>query len=84
MVNRVLLLLAFLVVAFCGFAVGQSQREPLPGGPVFSGNDFGFQADDPLQALLDQGRQPITGRFVVNVKGRWVEVRSRMGVAPAK
>ena len=58
-----------------GHAVGQKDVRPLPGGPVFSGGDLGFQADEPLGEIMKPGRRSISGKFVVNVNGRWVEAR---------
>ena len=84
MVNRSLLVLAFVFAVFIGYALGQKDVKPLPGGPVFSGGDLGFQADEPLGDIMTPGRRSVTGRFVVNVNGRWVEARPGTGVVPAR
>jgi len=84
MVKRLVLIVGFVFGLFVAFALGQSTQKPLSGGPVFSGGDFGFQADEPLGDVIQSGRSSVTGKFVVNVNGRWVEARSRVGVVPAK
>lgn len=84
MVKRLSLIIAFVFAVFAGFALGQKQLPPISGGPVFSGNDFGFQADEPLGDIMKPGRRLVTGRFVVNVNGRWVEARPSTGVVPVK
>ena len=40
---------------FVAFALGQSTQKPLSTGPVFSGEDFGFQADEPLALRCRRG-----------------------------
>ena len=82
MVKRLFLVVIFVLTALTGYAIGQSDVRPLPGGRVFSGGDLGFQADEPLADIVKDGR--ITGKFVVNVNGRWVEARLRSGIVPAK
>jgi hypothetical protein len=84
MVKRLVLVVGFVLGVFVAFALGQSTQKPLSAGPVFSGEDFGFQADEPLGAVMQRGRSSVTGRFVVKVDGRWVEARLRVGVMPVK
>jgi hypothetical protein len=84
MVKRLFLVVAFVFAVFTGFAIGQKDVKPLPGGPVFSGSDFGFQADEPLGDIMKSGSRSVTGKFVVNVNGRWVEARLRAGVVPLR
>ena len=84
MVKRLFLVVAFVLAVLAGFAIGQTNVKPLPGGPVFSGDDFGFQADEPLRDIMKSGRRSVSGKFVVNVNGRWVEARPSVGVVPAK
>lgn len=84
MVKRLLLVVAFVFAVFTGYAIGQKDVRPLSGGPVFSGSDFGFQADEPLAELTNPGRRSVTGKFVVNVNGRWVEARPGSGVVPVR
>ena len=78
------LTVAFVFALFTGYAIGQKGVKPLHGGPVFSGSDFGFQADEPLGDIMKPGRRVVTGKFVVNVDGRWVEARPGSGVVPAR
>jgi hypothetical protein len=85
MVKRLFLVVIFVLAVLTGYAIGQSDVKPLPGGPVFSGGDLGFQADEPLaEIMMKNGRSSITGKFVVNVNGRWVEARLRSGIVPVK
>jgi hypothetical protein len=84
MVKRLFLVVVFVLAVLTGYAIGQSDVKPLPGGPVFSGGDFGFQADEPLPDIMKNGRSSITGKFVVNVNGRWVEARLRSGIVPVR
>jgi hypothetical protein len=85
MAKRLFLTVAFVFALFTGYAIGQKKGvKPLPGGPVFSGSDFGFQADEPLGELTNSGRRSVTGKFVVNVNGRWVEARPGSGVVPIR
>jgi hypothetical protein len=84
MVKRLFLVVIFVLAVLTGYAIGQSDVKP-PGGPVFSGGDLGFQADEPVaDIILKNGRSSITGKFVVNVNGRWVEARLRSGIVPVK
>ncbi len=83
MVRRLLLVVAFMFAALTGYVVGQKDVRPLPGGPtVFSGDDFGFQAEGRIGDITAAGRGWVTGRFVVKVDGRWVEARMGGGVMP--
>jgi len=84
MVKRLFLIVAFVFAVFTGYAIGQKDMKPLQGGPVFSGGDFGFQADEPLGDVMKPGRRSVTGKFVVNVNGRWVEARPGTGVVPVR
>lgn len=86
MVKRFLLVIALVFAVLTGYVVGQKGVKPLPGGPVFSGGDLGFQADLPLGELSIPGRDVVTGKFVVKVDGRWVEARpsARVGVVPVR
>ena len=87
MVKRSLLVAALVLAVFSGYAVGQQNPIPVPGnpaGPVFSGGDLGFQADVPLSDLLHSRRGPVTGKFVVNVNGKWVDVQSSVRVVPVR
>lgn len=87
MLKRSLLATALVLAVFSGYALGQKNAAPLPGnpgGPVFSGGDLGFQADVPLGDILQPGRNSVTGKFVVNVNGKWVPVRSSVGVVPLR
>lgn len=85
MVKRLLLVVAFVFAVFTGYAIGQKDVKPLiPGAPVFSGGDLGFQADEPLGDIMKPGRRSVTGEFVVNVDGRWVEARPSVGVVPVR
>jgi len=84
MAKRLFLTVAFVFALFTGYAIGQKDVKPLTGGPVFSGSDFGFQADEPLAVLTNSGRRSVTGKFVVNVNGRWVEARPGSGVVPVR
>jgi hypothetical protein len=83
MVKRVFLIVAFVFAVFTGYAIGQKEATP-SGGPVFSGSDFGFQADEPLGVVMKPGRRSVTGKFVVKVNGRWVEARPSTGVVPLR
>ena len=82
--KRLLLVAAFVCAVSTGYAIGQRDVKPLHGGPVFSGGDFGFQADEPLGDIMKPGRRSVTGKFVVNVNGQWVEARTGYGVVPVK
>lgn len=83
MVKRLALVLAFVVTAFAGYVFGQKDVRPLPGGTtVFSGDDFGFQAEGRIGDITSAGRGWVTGKFVVKVEGRWVEARMGGGVMP--
>ena len=87
MLKRSLLVTALVLAAFSGYALGQQSAVPAPGnpaGPVFAGGDLGFQADVPLSDIVQSGRNSVTGKFVVKVNGRWVEVRSSVGVVPLR
>ena len=85
MAKRFFLTVAFVFALFTGYAIGQKDVKPLiPGGAVFSGGDFGFQADEPLGDIMNPGRRVVTGKFVVNVNGRWVEARPGSGVVPVR
>ena len=84
MFKRLLLAVAFVLAAFTGYAFGQKDVQPLPGGPVLSGGDLGFQVDAPLGDVTQPGRRAVTGKFVVKVNGRWVEARPSVGLVPAK
>lgn len=87
MLKRSLLVMALVLAGFSGYALGQQKAVPVPGnpaGPVFAGSDLGFQADVPLSDILASGRNSVTGRFVVNVNGKWMEVRSSVGVVPLR
>jgi hypothetical protein len=85
MVKRFLLVIAFVFAVLTGYVVGQKSVKPLPGGPIFSGGDLGFQADSPLGELSIPGRDVVTGKFVVK-DGQWVEARpnARVGVVPVR
>jgi hypothetical protein len=84
MVKRLLLVMAFVFAVFTGYALGQKAVKPLPGGHVFSGGDLGFHADEPLADVMTPGRRSVTGKFVVNVNGQWLEARPGMGVVPVR
>ncbi len=62
MVKGLLMVVAFVFAVVTGFAVGQGDVKLLPGGPVFSGADFGFQADEPLDHIVKSGRRSVTGK----------------------
>jgi hypothetical protein len=83
MVKRVLLVVAFVFAALTGYVFGQKEAIP-SGGLVFSGSDFGFQADEPFGDVMKPGRRLVTGKFVVKVNGRWVEARPGAGVVPLR
>ena len=87
MVKRSLLVIALVLAGFSGYALGQQSAVPVPGnsaGPVFAGGDLGFQADVPLRDIVESGRNSVSGKFVVKVNGRWVEVRSTVRVVPLR
>ena len=63
MVKRLFLVVVFVLAVLTGYAIGQSNVKPLPGGPVFSGGDFGFQADEPLPDIMKNGRSSIDAPF---------------------
>ncbi len=85
MVKRSLLVLALVLAVFTGYVVGQKDVQALPGGAtVFSGDNFGFQADGRIGDTTRPGHGWVTGKFVVKVDGRWVEARMGAGVMPVR
>ena len=75
MLKRLLLALALVLSAFAGYAFGQKDIGPLPGGPsVYAGDDFGFRAHG-VVGEPESGSGWVTGQFVVKLQGRWVEAR---------
>ena len=88
MLKRCLVVAALVVAVFSGYALGQNKAVPAPSnpsGPVLSGGDLGFQLDAPLSDFPASARV-VTGKFVVNVNGQWIEARpaAQHGVVPVR
>lgn len=82
--RHLLLALVLVLTGLAGYVAGQVRSAvPLADGPVvYSGENFGFRATGKVGDPAGEGPGWMTGSFVIQVDGQWVEARLGTGVMP--